>query len=302
MAVADPMKRIHASSIGNFARMHIDGEGRGRVMGCTSKGVFCLTASSRIVFLTSENLHGPLNVVVDSLPEFSPDKWTGAETIQTVKALRFPGMKFQVALDKAHTWQPPDPPLIHASPDQRRALLNTLAIELLASGRESIFSPVLKWVLNPNLRIITPHVSYFEFFNMRRELHRAIQINDPRQAAISLNPFLGMGPGLTPAGDDFVWGFLFTLTRWQSLLCPRFDLDKFSSLLLASARRNTTFLSATLMECASFGWADETFISTLDELFSGDLNISPSAKKIIVYGNSSGIDSFAGMTLAATIN
>ena len=271
---------IHAFCVGNFARIQLTQPGIGRVMGSTSHGVFCLTASSRIVFLTTEKIPGPLNIIVDSLPALPHALWTAAEMKHTPKLLKFPGLGVQIDLTHAETWQPPQIPSITTTPDRRVELIKLITSEILNSGRQSIFLPVLKWVLTPHLRIVTPFTSLFEFSEFKDRIRLAFINNEPRQAAIALSPFSGAGPGLTPAGDDFIWGFLLALTRWRTVLCPRFDLDKLSSLLLASARRRTTFLSASLVECASFGWADEGLVAVLDGLFAGDIDVQGSAGKI----------------------
>jgi hypothetical protein len=289
---------IPASCVGNFARLQLAHPGIGRVMGSTSHGVFCLTASSRIVFLTTEKNPGPLNTFVDSLPALPHADWTAVEMKHTPKLLKFSGLGVQIDLVHAETWQPHKLPALTTTPDQRVELIKLLTSEILGSGRQSIFLPVLKWVLTPQLRIVTPFTSLFEFSEFKARIRLAFIDNEPRQAAIALFLFFGAGPGLTPAGDDFIWGFLLALTRWQSVLCPHFDLDKLSTLLLASARRRTTFLSASLIECASFGWADEGLLSVLDGLFAGEINVQESARIILAYGSSSGLDAFAGIITA----
>lgn len=295
------LKIIPASCVGNFACLQLTTPGSGKVMGSTSHGVYCLTASSRIVFLTTEKFFGPLSIITNSLPAFSQADWTAAKITYTPKWFKISELGVQIDLTHAETWQPPQLPSSITASERRVELIKSIITILLGSQRESIFFPVLKWVLTPQLVIVTPFTSLFEFSELKRELRLAISNNEPRQAAIILAPFFGMGPGLTPAGDDFIWGFLLTLTRWRSVLCPRFDLEKFSTLLLASARRKTTFLSTSLIECASFGWADAGLVSVLDGLFSGEINIQESVWKILAYGSSSGLDAFTGMLVALTV-
>lgn len=270
-------------------------------MGSTSSGVFCLTASQHILFLTLERKPGPLNIILDSMPDISPSRWLAAELEQSPGFLFFPSLGTQVYLANAETWQPPPLPLVKTTTKERGECIQAIACELLRSGRETILLPILKWLVNPSLRIVTSFISRFDWMEKRKELSQALRSNEPRRAALALQSFLGMGSGLTPSGDDFIWGFLIALSRWQTLLCPHFDLDKLGALLVAATRRSTTLLSASLVECASLGWADAGILSVLDALFTAQMNIHPMAEVLLAYGSASGLDTFAGMATALQI-
>jgi len=298
MLSGNPFTSLQANFVGNFARAQLAQPGRGRVMGSTSSGVFCLTALGRILFLTIEKRFGPLNVNLDSLPEIPPSCWLAAEMEQSPEILFFPSLGIQVNLADTATWRPPPLPSVKTSAEERRIRIQALARELLRSGRETILLPILKWLVNPALRIGTPFISRFDWMEKREELSQALQYNEPRRAAMALHSFLGMGTGLTPSGDDFIWGFLLALSRWQSLLCPHFDLDKLGALLIALARRSTTLLSVSMVECASLGWADAGILSVLDALITGQMNIQQMADTLLDFGSTSGLDAFSGMATA----
>jgi hypothetical protein len=290
---------IKANCIGNFVLTQLAQPGKGRVMGSTSRGLFCLTESGRILFITTEKLPGPLNILVDSLPEMGRSRWMGSELEHSTGALHFPKLGFKVDLSYAECWQLPERPRMISADGKRNEYVKSIAAEILRSGRESSFLSVLKWLINPTLKRASPFLSTFEFNEKRQALHEAIQTNNPRRAALSLNSVLGMGSGLTPSGDDFVWGFLLALSRWQSVLCPDFDVDKLGYLLLSSARRQTSFLSTSLIECAAHGWADANMLAVLDGIFTGSELASKISERILAYGSSSGVDAFTGM--AATL-
>ncbi len=164
-------------------------------MGSTSSGVFCLAASGRIFFLTSEKKLGPLTVILNSLPEIPPSRWVAAELEQSLEILFFPSLGLQVDLSNAETWQPPPLPPVKTTGEVRREHIQALACELLRSGRETILLPILRWLVNPSLRIVTPFISRFDWMERRGELFQAIHINEPRRAAKVLHPFFGMGTG-----------------------------------------------------------------------------------------------------------
>ena len=302
MSTKSPATILRANSIGCFTYDQLAQPGRGRVLGSTSSGVFCLTASQRILFLTTEKRLGPLNIILDSMQEISSSCWLTAELVQSPDSLVFPTLGIQVNLANAKTWQPPPLPLVKTTAKERGESIQVIAREVLHFKRETILLPILKWLVNPFLQIVTPFISRFDWIEKREELSRAIQLNEPRRAALAFHPFLGMGTGLTPSGDDFICGFLLALSRWQSLLCPRFDLDKLGALLIIEARRSTTLLSASLVECASLGLADAGILSVLDTLFTGQMDVLQASDILLSYGSSSGLDVFAGMVTALEIS
>ena len=84
----------------------------------------------------------------------------------------------------------------------------------------------------------TPPAAVAEF--VRSHLpHRGID------AAVA-DDLLGRGPGLTPLGDDVLCGWL-AVHRLSGVPTPAVDE------VLATARRRTTLLSATLLDCADHG-------------------------------------------------
>jgi len=109
---------------------------------------------------------------------------------------------------------------------------------------------------------------------------------------------LGLGAGLTPAGDDFILGFLLCLNRWQGALSPGVDLESLNRQMVRSAYRRTTQLSANLIECATLGLADERLVNGLDWLLSGETTDPDVLGNLLGWGNSSGVSVLAGFATA----
>ena len=120
---------------------------------------------------------------------------------------------------------------------------------------------------------------------------------------------LGLGPGLTPLGDDFLLGVLLTLNRWGHLLpLPKSNLQKTNSeshpndlvsylnqIIQEKTRLKTTRISASLLFCAMEGAADERLLKVLDGLISGSAISQNELRNLLRWGNSSGITVLAGM-------
>ncbi|MBI5348552.1 MAG: DUF2877 domain-containing protein [Chloroflexi bacterium] len=105
----------------------------------------------------------------------------------------------------------------------------------------------------------------------------------------SLISNLGLGPGLTPSGDDVVIGFLLTLNRYGHYA--------HNDLFIQESKRRTTTLSANLIECAAQGLADERLIRLIDCIFTGDKN-DRALDEMLGWGESSGFNVLKGMALA----
>jgi hypothetical protein len=102
---------------------------------------------------------------------------------------------------------------------------------------------------------------------------------------------------LTPSGDDLVIGLLLSLNRCRDAVWPREDRHKLNRQVVAAAYRNTTTLSANLIECAALGQADERLINAVDSIAYGVVRGPQVVDDLLGWGNSSGVDALAGMAI-----
>ena len=292
----------NAVSIGNFAHDLLAQPGIGRVMGVTSRGFFLLTETEQVLFLTADSLPGPINLILTALPETVKAGLMGAEVECSPDTLNFFQNSFQINLKDAKTWQPPELPKKVQFANERNKQIKSIANEILKSERQTTFLPLLKWIVTPNLQPKPSGHQCTEFIQKMIDVQRSVRENEPTEAGWILESFLGYGPGLTPSGDDFVWGFLAALNRWQAVLCPRFEVRRLNEFILPNAQEKTSFLSATLIECAAHGWADANMLMVLDCLFTGEGSVVDIVEKILAYGSSSGVDAFTGMLAAINVS
>jgi hypothetical protein len=285
----------HAVSIGNFAADLLAVPGKGRIMGVTSKGFFILTESNRVLFISTDPLFGPVHIVLNVLPEKIKAGLMGATVDYSPDELFFQNLGFRINLENAKIWQPPPLPNKFLSVLERDHQISLITDALVRSGRESTFLPLLKWMVAQNRHPGFPDDRLNQDMHPGVDLRQAFRENEPGKAAKLLDPWLGYGPGLTPSGDDFIWGFLAALNRWKAMICPQFEVTTINEFILINAQQKTSYLSATLIECATHGWADEKMLSVLDHLFTGQGSVKETVEKILAYGSSSGVDAFAGM-------
>jgi hypothetical protein len=126
-------------------------------------------------------------------------------------------------------------------------------------------------------------------------LNAACRTGDPDRIAEAGPPLVGLGPGLTPSGDDLLAGVLFGLRVLGSVRAA----DALAAPVLAATAR-TTPISAALLHCAAAGLpcgeaADLLLAVTAD----GD--VPEAAERLRRLGHTSGADLARGLILACRI-
>lgn len=116
--------------------------------------------------------------------------------------------------------------------------------------------------------------------------------------AVSL---IGLGPGLTPSGDDFLTG-LFTIFNMKN--SPFYPYRLFCEDVLKKAKTLTNDISYMTLKKAAFGKVRESIISLLNSLLvEDDEDLILSLNKLLNIGSSSGTDIAFGIVfgMEATI-
>lgn len=106
-----------------------------------------------------------------------------------------------------------------------------------------------------------------------------------------IRELVGRGPGLTPAGDDVLAGFLAALHAFGS--CPA----GLAREIVALASDRTTALSASLLSHAGRGEAAAPLLELLDAV-RGHGQVRPAARRLLRAGYASGIDLAHGVLAA----
>lgn len=123
-------------------------------------------------------------------------------------------------------------------------------------------------------------------------LARAIDDDDAHLAEADALPLLGLGPGLTPSGDDLVGAVLFA----KRLLGMDGQWVLLTRRLIDAAQTRTHAISAALFgdlaEGRSFG-----ALHWLVECLVGDDQVLPAARDLTAIGHSSGWDMLTGFVI-----
>jgi hypothetical protein len=128
----------------------------------------------------------------------------------------------------------------------------------------------------------------------------ALLTNDAQAFEAAALRVLGLGPGLTPSGDDFLGAIFFALAH-----APRPSwltaMPAMHRRVMAAAERATNPISAALLEDLMAGASYRALHEVLAALQSGEPHaISQSCEALLRVGASSGADMLAGLLLALT--
>ena len=245
------------------------------VSGVTSRGLFVTARSGLVLFLSGEAYRGPLTLNLDTTEGIFEGIKPGDPINIQDRNLFFSACDLWISTAEAEEWKPNDPSSVILSPSERQHRLNQV------HNQVSTQSGLL-------------NVSKQKVFCQPIHSYDEIKIVE------ALEPFLGDGFGLTPAGDDLIAGLLLTLNRWGSLLLPGLWLQYINQSIVQAAWKKTTALSASLIECAAQAQADERLILALDSLVTGKPEQARCVACLRGYGSSSGIDAFKGMEMVLT--
>lgn len=111
----------------------------------------------------------------------------------------------------------------------------------------------------------------------------------------------GLGPGLTPAGDDWLAGWLVGLRAAAAMHGdqPSLDLDAVGRAVVGSARMRTSRLSLAFLQAAADGDVAEPWHALLAALADADQTpLRHASAEIMRHGATSGSDMLAGFLAA----
>jgi hypothetical protein len=115
--------------------------------------------------------------------------------------------------------------------------------------------------------------------------------------AVSL---IGLGPGLTPSGDDFLVG---VLTIFNTRNSPSFSHKAFCELVVEKAKSLTNEISYMALKKASIGKVRESLIRLIHSLINGtEEDLILSLNKVLNIGSSSGTDIALGLVCGLEAN
>jgi len=247
-----------------------------------------------------DNTHppGPLHILCRMPPGFA---WTsglqtGMQASATTAGLLLEGQYF-CPVQQAPIWRPahiprPDGAILRAGLENLYRLIGSSSrFTPSSNGLGHLLRPLLADELmlfssdNPIISAALPGVAA-----LRHWLHNAAE----RKISAAVMSLLGLGPGLTPSGDDLLAGLLLGLQvlGWSSAA------RRLADQLLPAAHERTHPISLAYLQCAAAGEAAAPLHRLLQALCSNNADLAPALSALSRMGHSSGWDSLLGIVLA----
>jgi hypothetical protein len=230
---------------------------------------------------------GPISVRVHHLPQLltSVEGRDGASVEVTLQGISI-GNVVRIDWGNAEQWQPPFPSLLRAMETTNPAASRLAA--LLSGTRISADNS------NPLFKHISSALTAFAL---------TAQQCDSTGAAQALVALLGLGPGLTPTGDDIVAGLLACLV-WRARLAelPASFVECLTDVIEAEAPERTNRVSACLLHYACRGILYAPAMDLGSALLAGKVDqVDAPARSLLKIGATTGSDLVVGLLFAALL-
>lgn len=279
--------RIAVTLVGRQVRRMIERPCDGEVIAVFRRSLYVRDAGGAIACFGVPGLGaGPLNALCDSWPE--EPLTAGLATSWSGTTLRI-GRLWAFDMGAAELWQPPAGNRATILAEGLSLLAKIATHGVTARGLGRLISPLVgvgSWVPDdPFERAGAAAVHTLGDW-------LAAPMADPPPA---LERLLGLGPGLTPAGDDALGGALIATRAFG-----RADLaDRLAAWLLPRAKSATSDISFAHLAAAAEGDGAEALHDTLAALARADGDALRAAlRRLDAIGHSSGWDALAGATAA----
>ncbi len=214
--------------------------------------------------------------------------------------LLIPACNFSLSLPDAPAWEP-RPEIAHCQWRREIVMQHTSSLAHYLAGRRSqdglaeLVRPLLLGVSMQERLLLQTALPAL------RMLMQACWRQEHAEIEEAARRLAGLGPGLTPSGDDTLGGFAAVM----ALLSPYLSVDAMPRVHLAAiianaARSRTTLLSATLLQYAACGEVGEHLGMLLLALAlpaEASEAVLRASDRLLAFGASSGSDTLLGILL-----
>jgi len=277
---------LHLSAISLSSRIAplLDQAAHGTVIATFGRSCYIDLNGRIIAIVGAELLNGPLNLVA-SLPSDATllHLPVGADVAVRRGALEIAG-RLEIDTASAQHWTPRVVSM--AGADARPAeLTRALAFIQTVLDRDAPQESFARAEARPQRAT-----------DAMADLAHALRTGDVALAGRAAGNLAGLGPGLTPSGDDVLAGALLAVAVSGPASAPAFRTR-----IIASIRGRTTRISEAYLDAAADGDAGETWHRLLDLLRNDEGGrLRDAVHQILAFGETSGGDMLAGFVLGMT--
>lgn len=296
MAIADQPpdrptrpKTLKALSISKAVAASISDElFHGRVLSCFTAACNLTDETNRVVSLvTTEVGYGPLNVVVESQDPFVGIKAGLKATVERHKVAI--GERLAVDLKDAVVWD--------AVVSWGKIAAQAMAVLWDHLQEQATSESLLAFWVAAVRPLSGVGMAFHEMARDAAErLLLALRRGERHSIAIYTSKLAGLGPGATPAGDDFLAGLMAGLRAWPRFLAPcGLPIDDACASIGQAAILRTRVFSGAHVRAAQVGQMSAHWHRLAAALAAADETaIRDAANNLLSFGATSGADALAG--------
>jgi uncharacterized protein DUF2877 len=272
----------------------------GEILAVFPHSCYLLDEDGAICALVEERAgNGPLNLVI---PPAAPNTFQLLSVGDTVKSngeVLMLSDSLDVGLAGARLWDPKPYPAPESDPTRFRHALGVLFETATNQSPEASLARLLPHMQEEDLPDPLQHVGHFPRSHaLMGGLVDSLARRNRRGLKVVTSSMAGLGPGLTPACDDFLAGVLLALALHQQQHADA-ELAEIASMMVETASPRTGEISAAYLRVAHAGEAHERWHHLLSAIGTGDAgSIEETAKSVMQAGETSGADMLAGFLAA----
>jgi hypothetical protein len=297
-----------ASSIGSVAACRITKDAIGHVHSVFRRVINIEIPNEGLVGVVGNEIgKGPLYISIE-IPQTINLTAIGVKQGNRVEISgKFVGVGVDVlgvSLEKATVWKPRnqlngilDVPEIEVNLAELHKLLvhfgsRSSLFHLLGLFKSDFSDEAIAEMMNPVSRLALPQV---------KKLLAEINNSNSEGIMQSSRNLIGLGPGLTPAADDFLVGLMLIMSYiTQNLGNQGITVQAAIKSIASCVRNRTTTISEEFLLQAADGNANEVVLSLIEALLTANpAEVERTAQRAMDYGGTSGIDIALGILFGA---
>lgn len=297
---------LTATDVGSTAELLLGKARVGSVQGVFPKALNVLVGERMFCIVRSDVGRSPMNVVCDvaegaSLAEFGVRP--GMQIRRKGRSLVVNGGALTVRLPPSGAGASPNIRRLFLDVRQTWANLARLRDEIILHGNLMGLGGVLfaaPWTQKGRPAEMSPAAKAAA--SPLAEMVDAVAEGNLETVSAAARELIGLGPGLTPAGDDVLAGLMMALLiSWKALGREDDFAERVNSRISSQTDGRTTRLSAEFLLHAARGLGSERAASLLDRvIFGRPEDIQPAARRLFDTGATSGTDAALGILLGVT--
>ena len=286
--------------IGEFAARFLAAHATANIAAVFERSLYLESGGAFVCLGDASIGDGPLNAIMDG----SAATWIATSTPGDTVDIHdgcLHAHTWRASFAHTQCWQPPPWPCPASAERVAEALHRIAAISTSTMPPDGLAPLVLRAAPTHDLattfaRVALPRLSEFEAWLVSSPLVGDVARSTGRKAAL----LLGLGPGLTPSGDDALCGVLLALDA----LGAHDTRAALATEVRAAAPSATTPLSAAFLAAAAEGQGSAALLDFIAALVAAELDALPATIAALGrVGHTSGWDALAGayLTLSAFV-